>query len=93
MACKVRLCLVWFSPRGAGGRRGGGGGGPPSAWNSVRSIDHCDCRFHTANGTGWIFMVVHHTVSRFVKVPRKTIFILFFTVRSQIILTHFPFSL
>lgn len=94
---RARLGYVWSGFSSCGGRKKRRSWRrrrrPPSAWNSVRSIDHCDCRFHTANGTRWIFMVVHHSAPRFVKISRKTVSILFFTLRSQIILSPFPSSL
>jgi hypothetical protein len=39
MADQVRLCLVCFSPRGAGGRNGvgGGGGGAPRVLGTLRA--------------------------------------------------------
>jgi hypothetical protein len=39
MACQVRLCLVWFSLRGVGGRSGVGGGGglPPRVLGTLRA--------------------------------------------------------
>jgi hypothetical protein len=56
-----------------------------SAWNSARSIDHCGCRFHTANGRSWMFMVVHRTVLRFVKISHKIIFVAYYFFNSTVI--------